>query len=145
MQSRFDSIASQDFVLGHIDILYRFLSKISHFLSLSNFFHAFNRLFLLNIQLLRREGEHSEATVAFRLYTRRSSCRFSANLSRLVFTDYFLQLSTLMPTDLVYGLGEQWTSLRRSVDWRRYYLFTRDGWPRVRQSVARFLATFAQC
>ncbi|XP_065281573.2 lysosomal alpha-glucosidase-like isoform X1 [Dermacentor albipictus] len=55
---------------------------------------------------------------------------FSANLSRLVFTDYFLQLSTLMPTDLVYGLGEQWTSLRRSVDWRRYYLFTRDGWPR---------------
>ncbi|KAL1432914.1 hypothetical protein MTO96_001909 [Rhipicephalus appendiculatus] len=55
---------------------------------------------------------------------------FNANLSRLVFTDYFLQLSTLMPTDLVYGLGEQWTALRRSVDWKRYYLFNRDGSPR---------------
>ncbi|KAH7968110.1 hypothetical protein HPB52_005827 [Rhipicephalus sanguineus] len=39
-------------------------------------------------------------------------------------------LSTLMPTDVVYGLGEQWTALRRSVDWKRYYLFTRDGSPR---------------
>lgn len=55
---------------------------------------------------------------------------FNANLSRLVFTEYFLQLSTLMPSDVVYGLGEQWTALRRSVDWKRYYLFTRDGSPR---------------
>lgn len=59
-----------------------------------------------------------------------STALFNANLSRLVFTDYFLQLSTLMPTDVVYGLGEQWTALRRSVDWKRYYLFTRDGSPR---------------
>lgn len=54
---------------------------------------------------------------------------FSANLSRLVFTDYFLQLSAMMPTDFVYGLGERWGPLRRSVNWTHYYFFAKGGWP----------------
>lgn len=54
---------------------------------------------------------------------------FRANLSQLVFTDYFLQLSTMMPTDFVYGLGERWGPLRRSVNWTHYYFFAKGGWP----------------
>lgn len=57
---------------------------------------------------------------------RASTTIFHANLSRLVFTDQFLQISTRLPSDYVYGLGEQWNSLRRSVDWTSRYFFNRD-------------------
>ncbi|KAK8775771.1 hypothetical protein V5799_030885 [Amblyomma americanum] len=67
---------------------------------------------------IHRLGEHNKTL-------------FHVDLSRLVFTEYFLQLSTWMPTNVVYGLGEQWTSLRRSVNWTRYLMFTRDGAPRA--------------
>ncbi|KAH9373899.1 hypothetical protein HPB48_012032 [Haemaphysalis longicornis] len=60
--------------------------------------------------------------------------KFRANLSQLVFTDYFLQLSTMMPTDFVYGLGERWGPLRRSVNWTHYYFFAKGGWPGVKAS-----------
>ncbi|KAL3207318.1 hypothetical protein MRX96_052699, partial [Rhipicephalus microplus] len=33
---------------------------------------------------------------------------FHTDLSRLVFTNRFLQLSTLLPSDVLYGLGQHW-------------------------------------
>lgn len=57
---------------------------------------------------------------------RQSTTIFHTNLSRLVFTDQFLQLSTLLPSDYVYGLGEQWTTLRRDVNWTSRFFFNRD-------------------
>ncbi|XP_075544667.1 lysosomal alpha-glucosidase-like [Dermacentor variabilis] len=57
---------------------------------------------------------------------RQSTTIFHTNLSRLVFTDQFLQLSTLLPSDYVYGLGEQWTTLRRNVSWTSRFFFNRD-------------------
>ncbi|XP_040066950.1 lysosomal alpha-glucosidase-like [Ixodes scapularis] len=53
---------------------------------------------------------------------------FQTHLSRLVFTEKFLQLSTLLPSDVVYGLGEQWSPLRRGVNWTRHVIFN-DGAP----------------
>lgn len=51
---------------------------------------------------------------------------FYADLSRLVFTDRFLQLSTLLPSDVLYGLGQQWGPLRRSLNWTSQILFNKD-------------------
>ncbi|CAN7938136.1 unnamed protein product, partial [Ixodes hexagonus] len=48
---------------------------------------------------------------------------FRTYLSRLVFSHQFLQLSTLLPSDVVYGLGEQWSPLRRAVNWTSYVFF----------------------
>ncbi|XP_065290345.1 lysosomal alpha-glucosidase-like [Dermacentor albipictus] len=59
-----------------------------------------------------------------------STTIFHTNLSRLVFTDQFLQLSTLLPSDYVYGLGEQWTTLRRNVSWTSRFFFNRDRPPK---------------
>ncbi|XP_065290344.1 lysosomal alpha-glucosidase-like [Dermacentor albipictus] len=63
-------------------------------------------------------------------FDRHSTTIFHTNLSRLVFTDQFLQLSTLLPSDYVYGLGEQWTTLRRNVSWTRRFVFNRDRPPK---------------
>ncbi|CAN7939685.1 unnamed protein product, partial [Ixodes hexagonus] len=60
---------------------------------------------------------------------------FQTNLSRLVFTDQFLQLSTLMPSNTVYGLGEQWTHLRRSTNWTRHVFFNRDVAPTANRNL----------
>ncbi|XP_075544668.1 lysosomal alpha-glucosidase-like [Dermacentor variabilis] len=57
---------------------------------------------------------------------RHSTTIFHTNLSRLVFTDQFLQLSILLPSDYVYGLGEQWKTLRRNVSWTKRFSFNRD-------------------
>lgn len=54
---------------------------------------------------------------------------FQTDLSRLIFANQFLQLSTLMPSDIVYGLGEQWNPLRRSTNWTRHVFFNRDREP----------------
>ncbi|KAL1432917.1 hypothetical protein MTO96_001912 [Rhipicephalus appendiculatus] len=51
---------------------------------------------------------------------------FHTDLSRLVFTDRFLQLSTLLPSDVLYGLGQHWGPLRRSLNWTSQILFNRD-------------------
>ncbi|KAH9373897.1 hypothetical protein HPB48_012034 [Haemaphysalis longicornis] len=51
---------------------------------------------------------------------------FHVDLSRLVFTDRFLQLSTLLPSDVLYGLGQQWGPLRRSLNWTSQILFNKD-------------------
>lgn len=60
---------------------------------------------------------------------------FHTDLSRLVFTDQFLQLSTLLPTDIVFGLGEQWTRLRRSVNWTSHVFFNRDRTPMANENL----------
>ncbi|XP_040076997.1 lysosomal alpha-glucosidase-like [Ixodes scapularis] len=54
---------------------------------------------------------------------------FQTDLSRLVFTDQFLQLSTTMPSSTVFGLGEQWSHLRRDTNWTRHVFFNRDRGP----------------
>ncbi|XP_075544496.1 lysosomal alpha-glucosidase-like isoform X1 [Dermacentor variabilis] len=51
---------------------------------------------------------------------------FHTDLSRLVFTDRFLQLSTLLPSDVLYGLGQHWGPLRRSLNWTSQILFNKD-------------------
>ncbi|XP_077518779.1 lysosomal alpha-glucosidase-like [Amblyomma americanum] len=51
---------------------------------------------------------------------------FDTDLSRLVFTDRFLQLSTLLPSDVLYGLGQHWGPLRRSLNWTSQLLFNKD-------------------
>ncbi|KAL1434762.1 hypothetical protein MTO96_001660 [Rhipicephalus appendiculatus] len=80
--------------------------------------HKGSRLYNVSVS---KDGQLS----VYRL-DRQSTIIFHTNLSRLVFTDQFLQLSTLLPSDYVYGLGEQWTTLRRSVNWTSRFFFNRD-------------------
>ncbi|XP_064480588.1 lysosomal alpha-glucosidase-like [Ornithodoros turicata] len=54
---------------------------------------------------------------------------FQTNLSRLVFTDQFLQVPLLLPSNRIYGLGEHYASLMRPINWTSYYFFNRDREP----------------
>lgn len=50
----------------------------------------------------------------------------------MIFEDQFLQLSSLLPSHVVYGLGEHVNPLLLNVNWTRATLFARDqGTPEV--------------
>ena len=49
----------------------------------------------------------------------------------LIFSDQFLQISSLLPSTYIYGLGEHRDSLLHSVNWTRFTMWNRDMGPRV--------------
>ncbi|KAG8183257.1 hypothetical protein JTE90_006453 [Oedothorax gibbosus] len=54
---------------------------------------------------------------------------FKTQLSRLVFSDQFLQLSTYTSSQNLYGLSEQKEGLRKSFNWARYTIFNQGDLP----------------
>ncbi|KAI5644152.1 glycosyl hydrolases family 31 domain-containing protein [Phthorimaea operculella] len=44
----------------------------------------------------------------------------------LILSDKFLQISTLLPTDRIFGLGEHKDRLKRDVNWMTYTMFNKD-------------------
>ncbi|XP_035210740.1 lysosomal alpha-glucosidase-like isoform X2 [Stegodyphus dumicola] len=51
---------------------------------------------------------------------------FKTNLSRLVYSDQFLQLSSYLPSSYIYGIGEHYGPFLRSVNWTKLTLFNSD-------------------
>uniref|UniRef100_A0A672GPR3 alpha-glucosidase n=1 Tax=Salarias fasciatus TaxID=181472 RepID=A0A672GPR3_SALFA len=55
---------------------------------------------------------------------------FDTRLTPLVFADQYLQLSSMLPSDYIYGLGEHvHQNYRHSTNWRTWPIFTRDSFP----------------
>ncbi|XP_035210738.1 lysosomal alpha-glucosidase-like isoform X2 [Stegodyphus dumicola] len=51
---------------------------------------------------------------------------FKTDLSHLVYSDQFLQLSSYLPSPYIYGIGEHYGSFLKSVKWTRLTLFNSD-------------------
>ncbi|XP_028967664.1 lysosomal alpha-glucosidase [Galendromus occidentalis] len=51
------------------------------------------------------------------------------DLASLVYTDHFLQISSRLPSNVVYGLGEHKGSLRRSTNFSRFTFYNEDRAP----------------
>ncbi|KAK3601953.1 hypothetical protein CHS0354_001776 [Potamilus streckersoni] len=52
---------------------------------------------------------------------------FNTTLPGLVFSEQFMQLTTKLPTDVIYGFGEhRHTQLKHDMNWRTWSIFTRD-------------------
>lgn len=54
---------------------------------------------------------------------------FQTDLRRLVFANQFIQLSNLVPSKFLYGIGEHFDSFRKEITWKKYTLFNRDSAP----------------
>ncbi|GFQ91347.1 lysosomal alpha-glucosidase [Trichonephila clavata] len=54
---------------------------------------------------------------------------FRTNLSQLVYSDQFLQLSSYLPSPYIYGIGEHYGSFLRSVNWTKFTVFNSDKEP----------------
>ena len=50
----------------------------------------------------------------------------------MVYADQFLQISTHLGTQLVYGLGEHMTPLLLNATWQQLNMWNRDSVPHVR-------------
>ena len=62
-----------------------------------------------------------------------SSPRFDTNLPGLVLSEQFLQVSTRLASEKLFGFGEhRHLTLRHGMDWKRWSMFTRDSGPNVR-------------
>ncbi|GLH03610.1 uncharacterized protein GBIM_09481 [Gryllus bimaculatus] len=57
------------------------------------------------------------------------------NVGALILADQFLQLSSLLPSRNVYGLGEHRSSLRLPLDWQRFVMFNHDTVPTENQNL----------
>lgn len=60
-------------------------------------------------------------------------CRFDTNLagSPLIYGDQFLQISTLLSSNQLYGFGEHQAALQKGGGWSRYSFWARDQPPTV--------------
>lgn len=59
-----------------------------------------------------------------------SVSRFDSSIGPLLFADQFLQLSILLPSANVYGLGEHaHQQYRHDMDWKTWSIFARDATP----------------
>lgn len=57
---------------------------------------------------------------------------FNSSVGGMVFENQFIQLSSLLPSDVLYGLGEHVDPLQLDIKWTRATLFARDqGTPEV--------------
>nr|XP_027203751.1 lysosomal alpha-glucosidase-like [Dermatophagoides pteronyssinus] len=54
---------------------------------------------------------------------------FNVNLQLLIYSDQFIQLTTGLPSEFIYGIGEHREPFRKSTNWKRYTLFNRDQYP----------------
>lgn len=57
--------------------------------------------------------------------------RLNTTVAPLIFADQFLQISTLLPSKFLYGLGEHRGTLLHSLDWSTLTLWARDVSPTV--------------
>lgn len=53
----------------------------------------------------------------------------SQNIGGFTYSDQFIQLSALLPTKYIYGLGEQRSSLMLDMNWKTYTFFNHDNPP----------------
>lgn len=59
---------------------------------------------------------------------------FNSSVGGMTFENQFLQMSSLLPSDVLYGLGEHSAPLLLDVKWQRASLFARDvATPEVRR------------
>lgn len=57
-------------------------------------------------------------------------CRFDTSIGPLVYSDQYLQISTRLPSDYIYGIGEQvHKRFRHDLSWKTWPIFTRDQLP----------------
>ena len=60
-------------------------------------------------------------------------CSFDTTSQGLVFSDQYIQLTTLLASDNVYGFGEHnHRTYRHDMNWKKWAIFTRDVAPVVR-------------
>lgn len=84
--------------------------------------------------VVRKKSSQQDYLVSFTHYpfgfavTRKSTGRvvFNSTAGAMVFEDQFLQLSTLLPSNVIYGLGEHVEGFRLNTSWSRLTLFARD-------------------
>ena len=50
----------------------------------------------------------------------------SSNAGGFIFADQFLQISTLLPSHNIYGIGEHRTKLKLNINWQLFTLFNKD-------------------
>jgi len=50
----------------------------------------------------------------------------SIGIGGFIFADQFLQISTLLPTSNIYGIGEHRSSLKLNTNWQSFTLFNKD-------------------
>jgi hypothetical protein len=48
-----------------------------------------------------------------------------------VYSDQFLQISSLLPSHFIFGLGENRAPFLKPTQWSQYTLWTADQWPSV--------------
>jgi hypothetical protein len=65
------------------------------------------------------------------------------DVGALVFADQFLQLSALLPSSYVYGLGEHRSSLLLSTHWQRFTMFNHDHVPE--ENVSQRSVAYSSC
>jgi len=53
----------------------------------------------------------------------------SRNIGGFIYSDQFIQLSALLPTKYIYGLGEHRSSLMLDMNWKTYTFFNHDSPP----------------
>lgn len=59
--------------------------------------------------------------------TYRFDCR---NVGGFIFSDQFIQISALLPSKYIYGLGEHRTGLILDSNWKTYTMFNHDSTPK---------------
>ncbi len=61
-----------------------------------------------------------------------SAYRLDTSIAPLIFADQFLQISTKLPSNYVYGFGEhEHGSFHHDINWKTYGMFSRDQYPKV--------------
>lgn len=50
----------------------------------------------------------------------------SINIGGFIFADQFLQISALLPSHNIYGIGEHETKLKLNTNWQSFTLFNKD-------------------
>ena len=84
--------------------------------------------------VVTKKSSQQDYLVSFTRYpfgfavTRKSTGRvlFNSTAGAMIFEDQFLQLSTLLPSNVIYGLGEHVEDFQLNTNWSRLTLFARD-------------------